>query len=187
MLAILGRCIKSKQFSTGRRWMWICRSGLQINNFGTFSSWVLTGCGGWPFEHRLCRLRSRLSGSVACRCTCSFVSPACVGILCGAILARGASSQVVFMKHSRESFYRSLHLIMPRKLNTPLLLISDLGVRFLDQIVHFLYCCAQKLFIGHSGHIQGQAHVGLFQLYLTSLPCHSSRHGENLQEIRCYL
>jgi len=33
--------------------------------------------------------------------------------------------------------------------------------------------------------IQGQAHVGLFQLYQTTLPCHLSRHVENLQEIGC--
>jgi len=29
------------------------------------------------------------------------------------------------------------------------------------------------------------AHVGLFQLYATSLPCHSRRHVENIQEFSC--
>jgi hypothetical protein len=39
--------------------------------------------------------------------------------------------------------------------------------------------------LGHFGHFQGHAHVGLFQLYPTSLPCNSSRHVENLQESSC--
>jgi len=47
-----------------------------------------------------------------------------------------------------------------------------------------LNCRARKAFFGHFGHIQRQAHVVLFQLYPTSLPCHSCRHVENLQDIR---
>jgi hypothetical protein len=35
----------------------------------------------------------------------------------------------------------------------------------------------------HFGHIQCQAHIGLFQLYLTSLPCHSCRHVETRLDI----
>jgi len=57
--------------------------------------------------------------------------------------------------------------------------------RFFDQIVCFLYCGLHKLSSCHFGHIQGQADVRLFQLYLTSLLCHSSRHVENLPEISC--
>jgi hypothetical protein len=79
--------------------------------------------------------------------------------------------------------YRSLHLFMPRKLNTPFLLFSDLGAWFLNAIFRFLYCGARKAFFGHFGHIQPQAHVRLFQPYPTSLPCHSFRHVENLQDI----
>jgi hypothetical protein len=74
---------------------------------------------------------------------------------------------------------------MLRKLNTPLLLFSNLGAWFLNEIFRFLYCGVRKAFFGHFGHIQRQAHVGLFQLYLTSLPCHSCRHVETLQEISC--
>jgi hypothetical protein len=48
------------------------------------------------------------------------------------------------------------------------------------QILNFLYSGARKLAFGHFAHIQCQAHVGLFELYVTSLPCHSSRHVENL-------
>jgi len=44
-----------------------------------------------------------------------------------------------------------------------------------------------KAFFGHFGHIQCPAHVALFQLYPTSLPCHSCRHVGNQQDISCYL
>jgi hypothetical protein len=60
------------------------------------------------------------------------------------------------------------------------------GPRHLEQILCFLDCGARNLRVGQSGHIQSQAHVGLFQLYPTSLPCHSTRHVENLQDISCY-
>ena len=123
--------------------------------------------------------------SAGLRYTGSVESPACLQILCRAILARKASGRVVLTKHSWVSFYRSLHLFTPRKINTPLLLFSDLGVSFLDHILHFLYCCAWNPSSGHFGHIQGQAHVGLFQLYTTCLRCHRSRHAEYLQEISC--
>jgi len=97
----------------------------------------------------------------------------------------GMYLDVFLTKHSWVSFNCRLHFCMPRKLNTPLLLFSDFGTRFLDQIFCFHNCSAQKPFFGHFGHIQDQAHVGLFQLYPTSLPCHSSRHVENLQDISC--
>jgi len=104
---------------------------------------------------------------------------------CGAILARKAAGRLVLTKHCQVSLYRSLHLVMPRKLNTPLLLFSDLGAWFLNEIFCFLYCGARKAFFGHFGHIQRQAHVGLFQLYPTSLPFHSCRHVENVHPISC--
>jgi hypothetical protein len=74
---------------------------------------------------------------------------------------------------------------MPINLSTPLLLFSGFAAWFLDEILCFLYWGVQKAFFGHFGHIQRQAHDGLFQLYLTSLPCHSRRHVENLQDISC--
>jgi hypothetical protein len=46
-------------------------------------------------------------------------------------LARKASSHMVLTNHDHVSFHRSLHLVMPKKLNTPHLLFSDLGARFL--------------------------------------------------------
>jgi len=63
---------------------------------------------------------------------------------------------LVMTKYCRVSLYRSLHLCMPRKLNTPLLLFSDLGAWFLNEIFRFLYCGARKAFLGHFGHIHGR-------------------------------
>jgi len=74
---------------------------------------------------------------------------------------------------------------MPWKHNTLLVLFSDLTVSIHDQIFRFLYSGARKASFRHIGDIQGQAHVALFPLYLTSMPCHSSRQGENLQENSC--
>jgi len=134
---------------------------------------------------RWSRLWSPLSGLGGCRFTCSFVSPACLQILWGVILARKAAGCLVLTKHCQVSFYRSLHLFMPGKLNTLFLLCSDLGTWFLNEIFGFLHCGARDAFFGHYGHIQRQVHVGLFQLYPASLPCHSCRHVENLQDISC--
>ena len=167
--------------------MRICISGGQLDDFRRLSSGAVTGLGGRRAGWRWSRLWSPHSASGRGRCTCSFASPACLRILCGAILARKAAGLLVMTKHCRVSLYCSLHLFMPRKLNTPLLLFSDLGAWFLNEIFRFLYCGARKAFFGHFGHIQRQAHVGLFQLYPTSLPCHSCRHVENLQDIsRCF-
>jgi len=76
---------------------------------------------------------SSLSASVGWMCTCSSASPACLRILCGAILARKAAGRLVLTKHCRVSLYRSLHLSVPRILNTPLLLFSDLSAWFVKR------------------------------------------------------
>jgi len=157
--------------------------GRQIDDFSRLSSGSVTGWGGWRAWRRWSRLWNPLSASGGWRCTCSFACPACLQILCGAILARKAARHLVLMKHCWVSLYRSLHLFVPRKLNTPLLFFLDLGAWFLYEIFRLLNCGARKAFFGHFGHIQRQAHVRLFQLYPTSLPCHSCRHVENLQDI----
>jgi len=155
----------------------------------------------WPADWRvgIIVLRNfyRL-GCVACRA--AVASAVCVGcvevhlFLCvpslsedslQCHLARNALGHVVLTKHSLVSFYRNLHLFMPGKLNTPLLLFSDLGMRFLDQLLRFLCGGVRIPSFGNFGHIQGQAHVGLFQLYPTYLPCHSTRHIENVHQIGC--
>jgi len=185
LLAIPGRCIESQIFSTAKMNLWICISGRQLNYLGSLSSGSVTRWGELCSGQRGRPLRSQLSPSVGRWCTCTCAPPACLRIVCGAIVARKESGRVVLTMHSWVSFQRSLHLVMPRKLNTPLLLFFDLGMRILAHILRFLYCGARKPSFGHFGHIEGQAHIRLFQLYPTSLPCHSSRHVENLPEICC--
>jgi hypothetical protein len=167
--------------------MQIRLSGRQINDFRRLSSGGVTGWGGWHAGQRWSQLRSPHSASGGVRCTCSIASPACLRILCCDNLARKAAGCLVMMKHCRVSLYRSLHLFMPRKLNTPHLLFSDLGPVVLNDTFHFIYCGARKAFFSHFGHIQHQAQVGLFQLNLTSFPCDRCSHVENLQDIsRCF-
>jgi hypothetical protein len=186
MLAIPGRCIMIEIFCTGKSWMRIHISGWQIDDFGMLRSWSVTGWGGWRAGRPWCQLWSLLPASVGWRSRCSFTSPACLGILRSAMLARKAAGCVVLTKHSRVTLYRSLHLVIPKKHNTPHYLFSDLAARFLNKMFHFLFSGAQKAFCGHFGHIQCQAHGSLFQLYPTSLPCRSCSHVENLQDISCY-
>ena len=165
----------------------------QIDDFETLITGSITGWGKCCSGPRWRRFRSRLCGrrwiplsaSVWGRCACSFASAARLRTLWGIILARKASGRLVLTKHSRVSCYCILHLVMPRKLNTPLLLFLDLGMWFLDQILCFLHCGARKPAIGHFGHVPGQVHVGLFQLYTTSVPWHRCRPVQYQQEISC--
>jgi len=131
-------------FRTGKSCMWIRISGQQIDDFSRLSSGSVTGWGGWRAWRRWRGLWNPLSVSGGWRCTCSFTCPACLQILCGAIWARKAAGRLVFTKHCRVSLYSNLHLIVPRKLNTPLLFFSDLGAWFLYEIFRFLNCGAQK-------------------------------------------
>jgi len=185
---VLGILIIFERFRTGKSCMRIHISGRKIVDFRRLSSGSVTGWGRWGMwraGRMLSRLWSPHSASGGWRCTCFLESQACLQILCGAILALKAAGRLVLTKHCRLSLYRSRHLVMPRKLNALLVLFSDLGAWFLNKIFRFLYCGARKAFFGHFGHIQCQAHVGLFHLYPTSLPCHSCRHVDNLQAISC--
>jgi len=151
----------------------------------TLSSLLVTGrCRSHSGQY-WCWFHCRLSVSVRWRCTQFFAPPGGLQILPGAIVARKLSVRGVLTKNIHMSLYCSLHLSMPSKLNTPHLPFSDFGTRSVDQILHFLYRCVRKPSLGHFVHTPIQVHVGLFQLYLASLPCDSSRHVENRQEISC--
>jgi len=165
--------------------MWRQISGWQIVDLGTLSYLIVTGWHRWRSGQRWSRVWCQLSVSVGWMCIRSVATPACVQILCSASVAMTASIRVVLMKHSRVSSYHTLDLLLPRRLSFPLLHISDFGARFLDQILHFLHCGTPKPPFGHFGQIQSQVHIGLFQLDPTSLPCHCSKHVENLQDISC--
>jgi len=165
--------------------MWKSISGRQIDNLGMLCSGIVTGCSGRHAGQLWRWLCSRLSVSVGWRCTYAYASPAWLWMLCSAILAWKASKHVVLMKHCWVSLAHSLHLFMPTKRNPTLHLILDLVARIPNQIFCSLDCGVRKPFFGHFGYIEGQAHVGLFQLYPTSLPSDSSRHVENLHAISC--
>jgi hypothetical protein len=108
VLVILGRCRNIEIFSTSKSCIEIQISGWQIDDLGTLTSANVTGYGGW------CRLCSWLSASLGWRCTCAFASPACMRILGGANVAWKVFEGVVLPKHSRVSFYCSLHLFMSK-------------------------------------------------------------------------
>jgi len=165
--------------------MRICISGGQIDDLRRLNSGSVTSWGGWPAGQWWSRLWRLLSASVGWRCTCSFASPACLRIHWGAILAWKAAGRLVLTKHCRVPLYCSLYLFVTRKLHTPLLLFSDLGAWVLNEVFRFLDSGTRNALFGHFGHIQRRAHVGLLHLYPTSLPCHSCRHVENLQDISC--
>jgi len=171
--------------------MWIRISCRLIDDLGRFSCGIVTGWHGWCCGQRWhCRqrggrFRCHLFPSVRWWCAWSFQSPPYLQILSRAIWARKASVCLILTNHRWGCFYRSLHLLTAQKFDTLHLLFSEFGARILNQIMHSLYCGLWKPACGHFGHIQGQAHVGLFQLYTTSLPCHGSRHVETLQGIRC--
>ena len=100
-------------------------------------TWWRRECSGrrWPSGRRCRRFWWRCSGS--------FAPLVCLQILYCTILARKAAGCMIFINHSWVSFYRRLHLLMPRKLNSLLLLFSDFGARFLNQLLHFLHCGAR--------------------------------------------
>jgi len=184
-LAILGICIKFEILSAGKSPLYIHISGWHTFGFRYVSSHNITG---WHRGHSgqtwHC-FRGLLSELPCWRCTHPFATPACLGILCCAIVARKAAICLIFPKHSRVSFHRSLHISIPWILTSRLLLFSDICPRFLDQLLHFLYCGAWKPSFGPFARIQGKAHVRLFERYPTSLHCNSCRHVENLWEMSC--
>jgi len=113
------------------------------------SSLIVTRWGGWHCGRRWRWFWFWVSAAIWWRWTLSFVTPAFLRILCCAIWARKAAVCLSFTNHSHVYFHCSIHIPIPRELNSARLLISDLRVRFPDQVSHFLYCGAQKPSFGH--------------------------------------
>jgi len=127
-----------EKLSIGKRRMHIHTSGWHTFYFITFCFLTVTR---W---HRR-RSGQRWHSGQSCRrfwwmYAGSFVPPACQRILCCAIWAWKAAVRMSFINHCQVFFYRSLHLFVPRELNSSLLLFSDVGARCLDQLLRFLYC-----------------------------------------------
>jgi len=132
-LAIFGIRFKIEKLSTEKRSMYIHISGWHTFDFGYVRCLIVTGWNTRRCWWMWCRFWFGLAESLSWRCTRAFASPACLGILCCAILAREAALSLIFPKHSRVSFHGSLHIFIPRKIHSPLLLLFlDCGLRFLD-------------------------------------------------------
>jgi len=144
-----------------------CRLRRVVSRAPVISAVASADCSRWAEVWIFRCVSSVFADSLRCHCDWEGIHP------CG------------FDKASPGAFVSQRSPLMRRKLNIRHRLFSDLCTRIVDQTFCFLYHSAQQPSFGHSGHIQGQAHVGLFQLYPTSLPCHSSRHVEYLQEISC--
>ena len=130
--AILGICIKIDKLSNGESRMDTYIAGWHTCDFGYVSCLIVTRWNKWCFGRMWRRFRCRLSDLLWWRCTRASASPACVGILCCAILVRKAAVCLIFRQHSWVSFHRSLHISLPGKLNSPLLLFSDFSPRIQD-------------------------------------------------------
>jgi len=177
MHAILGIWIKIEKSSAWKWSMYIHLSGWHSSSFGALSCLTVIRWRGWRFGPVRCRSWWR--------CTRAFEPPACLWIRCCAILARKTAARLILTNQCQVSFHRSLHLDMPGKQNTPLLLFSDFGVRCFDSLLCFLHSGTRKPLFSHFGHIQGKMLVGLFKLYPISMSWHSSWHVENILEISC--
>jgi len=173
-------CIKIETWCTRKRNRQIVISMLQIVYLGTLS-WRWS----WHSMQKSKWFRCRQSVLIGQTSTCTVAPPVWLVILGSDLLARKESVHVVLMKHSWVSFHRSLQPLITSKFNTPVLHFSKFGVRFIGQALCNVYCSAQKPSCGYCGYLQGQVHIRMFQLDPTSLPCHCSRHVENLKQISC--
>jgi len=162
VLAIHGICIKIEKLRVGKRSMCICISQWHIVDVGTSSSLSISGWCKWRSGERWLRFGCGMAVSVKWSYIHSVAPPVCLQIFCHAILVRKAAMCEAFMNHSWVSFHCSLHLSVPRKLNSPLPLLLDFGARFLEQVLHLLSCGAWIPSFGHVGHIQRTAHVRSF-------------------------
>jgi len=115
--------------TVGMRRMYIHIQGCHTLCFITVMSVTVTWWLTWRFGWRQSsRWRCR---RFWWRCGGSFGPPACLLILCCAILTHKAAVCLIFVNHCRVSFYCSLHHLTTRKLNSLPLLFSEFGVRYL--------------------------------------------------------
>ena len=142
--------------------MYIRISGWQTFTFRSMTSLVITGWPRWHPGWTWCRFWCWMFQLVRSWRTWAFAPPACLRILCCAILTKKAAIRLIFMNRSWVSFHCSLHISMAGKLNSQHLLFSDFRAKFFAEEVCFLSCSSRKHSFGHFGHIQHKVHVGLF-------------------------
>jgi len=125
--------------------MYIQISGWHSFDFRSVCSLIDTGWQRWHCGRTWCQLWCRLSESVMLRCNRAFAAPLCLRILCCVSGARQDTLLLSFTKNSEVYFRPNLQILMLRKLNSPCLLFLDISTSLYDQVLHFLYCCVQKL------------------------------------------
>jgi hypothetical protein len=140
--------------------MYIHTPGWHTFYFKTFISISVTWWGMWQSRRR--RYSGPSCSQLWLRCVCSFVPPTYLRIVFWAILEWKAAVHMLFINLCQVFFCCSLHLLMPRKLNSLHLLFSEFSTRFVNLLLRFHYCGARKPTYGHFAHIQDKAHVGLF-------------------------
>jgi len=100
MLGIIGICIKIENLSAGKRTMYIQISGWHTIDFGCLSTLIVSGWHRWRSGLMWHQFRCQLSESLWWMCTRASVPPVCMGILCGAIVAREADIRSIFPKQA---------------------------------------------------------------------------------------
>jgi len=172
-------------FRTGKRCIWIRISDRQIHHLGSLSCWSATRWGGCRVGQRCNLLWSRLTTSVRLRCPCSYVCPPSQQILSGAIWAGRTAAPVCFDEALPGVFLSQPTPRYAKETQHPAsALLAHRAVDY-EWFMPFLQCAVQKAIFGHFVHIQRQAHDWLFTVYTTYLPCYTSRHVKNLQDISC--
>jgi hypothetical protein len=101
-----------------------------------------------------CWFRYRQFAFVWWRWSCSFPLPSYMPNCCFSTLPGKAAIHLIFMDPSRESFYFSIHVPMPLKLNSPLTLFWDFNRMFHDQLLHFFFCGIRKFTFGNFAHVK---------------------------------
>jgi len=154
--------IMIERFCTRHRWMQMPMLGGYSDDLGRLNPGSVTGCGKWRARPKWHQVWSPLSESVQWRCTWFFGSLTCLCMLWSTNLAWKTSRCVVLMKHYWLLLYRNVILFIPIQLNTRLHLFSDLGAWFLNEVFRCFCGGMQRAFFGQLGHIQREAHLGLF-------------------------
>jgi len=124
VLEIPSICSKIEKFNIWNRGMHIKISGWHTFNVRTLSSNIVTKWCRWHVGQR--------RDWFGCSCTCCTAPPACLQIICCAILARKAAIHVIFKNDCWLSRHCGLQLFKPWRLDIPHHLLSDFGVKFLD-------------------------------------------------------
>jgi len=120
-------CIMIEKLSVGKCSMYIHLSGWCKFYFRALTCLTPTTWRRW--------CSGRMGRWLWCWCACGFAPAVCLPILDGAILASMAPIRRIFTNQCQVTFFWSLDLATPRKLNSWLLLFLDFGAR----CIHYFF------------------------------------------------